>query len=147
MSRPNRRQNSPGSNGSVKIVNMRSRNRIKQLSTGSANSGPRDMDVFWNGIDEAEYHAQKATNEVPSSRRRTKQASQSSESSNARVHDDLPPYVGDEQQQRQSKKGEEDEEKETARATVDLIIEPASSHGDKKRASRPSWKFLFRKGG
>ena len=141
MSRsPRRRQNSNGSNGSVTIVNINSRSRIKQLSSGSANSG-RNMDDFWNGIDEAEYQAQAKTTsiKVPSSRQRTKQTSSSSEVSARGVHDDLPSIDDAQQQQQQQRqfknKGQED-------------VEPPASHCDKKRTSRSFWKFLsFRKGG
>ena len=141
-----RRQKSNGSNGSVTIVNINSRSRIKQLSAGSANSG-RNMGGFWNGIDEVEHQeaqAKKTNIKVPSRRRHTKQASFSSEVS-ARVHDDLP-FIDDAQQQRQFKnKGQKkEEEKETAVAVaVDPIVEPpGASHCDKKRTSRPLWKFL-----
>jgi hypothetical protein len=136
MSRPRRRQNSNGSNGSVTIVNINSRSRIKQLSSGSANSA-RNMDVFFNGIDEAEYHAQTKRNiKTPSSRRRTNQGSSSSKIS-GRVHDDLPSIDAQHQF-----KGQEEEE---TTAAVDPIVEQPS-HCDKKRTS-PLWKRLFRKGG
>jgi hypothetical protein len=146
MSRPRRRQNSSGSNGSVTIVNINSRRRIKQLSTGSANSG-RNNNAFWNGIDEEEYHAQTKTNiKVPSSRRRnTKQASSSSsEEVSGRVHDGdlvLPSAIIVEDAQQFKNKGQEEENT----AAVDPIIE-SPSHCDKKRSS-PFWKYLFRKGG